>query len=164
MSAGTIATFREITVRRRRYLIERDPRITGKTCFSLDEFRAWLRGEQVAHDIWKCRYCGVHLVIRDLEIDHWEPLGRGGVTALSNLVPSCKRCNGAKGKVYGSEFVLLIEALKQISQPSREDVLSRLSAGPQWRGRGGGRKSAAQSILDGARERGLFDGVGRAAK
>ena len=148
-------TFREITASRRQRMIARDPRISGKTCFSLDAFRVWLRDRQTARDIWKCRYCGQLLTIQEMEIDHWESLGLGGVTALSNLAESCRRCNKAKGKLCGPQFIALLEVLEQFPRAMRDDVFARLAAGPQWRGKGGG-KSAAQQILDSARDRGLF--------
>lgn len=164
MPPGTPPTFKEVSALARRHLISRDPRVTAKTCFTLDEFRAWLRSEQVKLDLWRCRYCAEYLTISGVRVDHWAPLGLGGVTALSNFVPACARCNTIKGKIGGSEFIQLLEVLKMWPAAMRDDLTSRLAAGPQWRGGGGRRgKSTAQAILDGARERGLLDKVdGRA--
>jgi 5-methylcytosine-specific restriction endonuclease McrA len=39
-----------------------------------------------------CDYCGAIAT----EIDHVQPLSRGGTHDLNNLVPSCKSCNSSK--------------------------------------------------------------------
>lgn len=41
----------------------------------------------------KCVYCGRESA---LTLDHMEPISRGGVTCLSNSIPSCKPCNSSK--------------------------------------------------------------------
>ncbi|MEB3320479.1 MAG: HNH endonuclease [Cyanobium sp.] len=44
----------------------------------------------------RCAYCGAHEP-QSLTLDHIRPRARGGETLRSNLVPSCCRCNRAKG-------------------------------------------------------------------
>ena len=43
-----------------------------------------------------CAYCGEKHSVKDLHMDHFQPLSKGGTHVLSNLVPACKRCNFAK--------------------------------------------------------------------
>lgn len=49
----------------------------------------------------KCYYCGVLTTNEEgktkLTRDHILPLSRGGTDDISNVVPSCKSCNGSKG-------------------------------------------------------------------
>jgi len=45
----------------------------------------------------KCVYCGTKYESKDLTIDHVRPRCFGGQSFTSNLVPSCRRCNQAKG-------------------------------------------------------------------
>lgn len=43
-----------------------------------------------------CHYCGLHVGIKNLTMDHVIPLSRGGRSTKGNLVPCCKKCNTAK--------------------------------------------------------------------
>lgn len=40
-----------------------------------------------------CAYCGREISYKEMEIDFLEPIKTGGEIHLSNLLPSCKRCN-----------------------------------------------------------------------
>jgi len=40
-----------------------------------------------------CAYCGVQC---DAEIDHFQPIAKGGTHVLSNLLPACHDCNAKK--------------------------------------------------------------------
>jgi len=44
-----------------------------------------------------CVYCGKHYDEAELTLDHVRPKCFGGKTVASNLVPSCRKCNQAKG-------------------------------------------------------------------
>lgn len=44
-----------------------------------------------------CVYCGNTYEPEQLTLDHVRPRCLGGPTLTSNLVPSCKKCNQAKG-------------------------------------------------------------------
>jgi len=50
----------------------------------------------------RCFYCGHE---GHLEVDHAVPLSRGGQHRIKNIVPSCRRCNAAKGNKTLSEFL-----------------------------------------------------------
>ncbi len=43
-----------------------------------------------------CAHCGLKFNPEQLTMDHLVPLARGGTSAKSNLVPSCKECNAQK--------------------------------------------------------------------
>jgi 5-methylcytosine-specific restriction endonuclease McrA len=48
---------------------------------------------------FKCAYCG-----GDFDhIDHVKPISKGGYHCLSNLRPSCRKCNEEKGAEWLSE-------------------------------------------------------------
>jgi len=51
---------------------------------------------------FQCGYCSVHEheVGSALEIDHFQPLSRGGTDEDSNLVYACSACNKAKGDFW----------------------------------------------------------------
>jgi 5-methylcytosine-specific restriction endonuclease McrA len=42
---------------------------------------------------FKCAYCGAPWQ----EMEHCQPLSRGGAHAIHNVCPSCRRCNRNKG-------------------------------------------------------------------
>jgi hypothetical protein len=46
---------------------------------------------------FNCVYCGNKYEPDELTLDHVKPRCLGGPTLTSNLVPSCKKCNQAKG-------------------------------------------------------------------
>ncbi len=43
-----------------------------------------------------CAYCGCKLDIKAMQVDHIEPLSRGGADELRNMFPSCRSCNHFK--------------------------------------------------------------------
>lgn len=62
---------------------------------------------QIHSDVWKktngrCTYCACHLNPFDrnaedgFHVDHVTPRSAGGTDDITNLVPSCRRCNLAK--------------------------------------------------------------------
>jgi 5-methylcytosine-specific restriction endonuclease McrA len=66
--------------------------------------RALIANDRVTMEEWRtivsafegyCAYCGAMPEV--LEMDHVTPLARGGRHIASNIVPSCKPCNSAKG-------------------------------------------------------------------
>jgi len=44
-----------------------------------------------------CVYCGETYELHELTLDHVRPRCYGGEDLTSNLVPSCRKCNQAKG-------------------------------------------------------------------
>ena len=43
-----------------------------------------------------CHYCEKNVHSKELTMDHWVPLARGGLSVKNNLVPACKECNAKK--------------------------------------------------------------------
>lgn len=50
-----------------------------------------------------CQYCGAELSDREITIDHYIPLSRGGRTNFNNLRVACHDCNQAKADSYPHE-------------------------------------------------------------
>lgn len=53
-----------------------------------------LRRAVFAHDGWACVYCGSK---RKLELDHIQPISKGGTDDRANLQTLCQSCNRRKG-------------------------------------------------------------------
>lgn len=73
---------------------------TGSFCYlSLEDWKNLLRRFQ-----FRCFYCSVKLTKKNRSLDHKVPLVRGGTNDISNLVPSCLRCNQRKNVQTAHEF------------------------------------------------------------
>ncbi len=59
-------------------------------------------------DLYGCFYCGSSLE-KGYEVNHFDPLSKGGAHTVANLVPSCKPCNGAKNA--GDPWAFLASSL-----------------------------------------------------
>jgi 5-methylcytosine-specific restriction endonuclease McrA len=59
---------------------------------------AWeaLRLKVLNRDGWVCAYCGKALEGKDATADHIIAKENGGKDEMSNLVSSCRKCNGEK--------------------------------------------------------------------
>lgn len=51
----------------------------------------------------KCAYCAANATT----LDHFIPISKNGVSAIWNIVPSCRKCNMKKGATLPSECVRL---------------------------------------------------------
>jgi hypothetical protein len=93
--------------------------------FDLQDLIVYLRGrsDRAQMTAWECIYCKRWLVIEELELDHWEPLSRGGSDGLDNLVCTCHRCNQRKGSLTGVEYCALLEFVRLNFTPAGEQVL-----------------------------------------
>ncbi len=67
-----------------------------KAMTSADAKRLWKRAIK-EHWSCQCAYCGETHDVDELTLDHVKPRTHGGSDLTSNLVPSCKKCNQAKG-------------------------------------------------------------------
>jgi 5-methylcytosine-specific restriction enzyme A len=73
---------------------------SGVDCYiSLEDWKALLTRFNC-----RCAYCGQALTETNRSLDHSIPLIRGGTNDLSNLVPSCLRCNQRKNRLTAEEF------------------------------------------------------------
>lgn len=52
----------------------------------------------------RCAYCGSRFASHLFEIDHMDPVSRGGSNHVSNLQVLCRRCNGRKSEQTDAEF------------------------------------------------------------
>lgn len=77
---------------------------------------------------YKCAYCGVPetLVGSELEVDHFQPLNRGGTDETHNLVYACTTCNRFKSDYWPSQYSP--ESFRLI-HPALEDVSSHIVFG-----------------------------------
>ena len=53
---------------------------------------------------FRCWYCGEVCPEDQMTLDHFVPRCEGGSDEDSNLVPSCRSCNGAKGPLTVEQF------------------------------------------------------------
>lgn len=51
-----------------------------------------------------CAYCTNHTPLEQIQAEHVVPLSRGGANNLTNLLPSCRLCNGDKRDLLLSEW------------------------------------------------------------
>ncbi|HUV50172.1 MAG TPA: HNH endonuclease [Anaerolineae bacterium] len=51
-----------------------------------------------------CYYCDRAVSPKELTMDHIVPIGRGGRSTKSNVVPSCKGCNNKKKQLLPMEW------------------------------------------------------------
>ena len=91
---------------------ERAVKPTERTKFS-PELR---RSLGVAQDR-RCMYCGVRKSLKNLQIDHKDPVARGGSNDPSNLQLLCQPCNGRKKIHTDEEFRSRYAAL--VSRPAK---------------------------------------------
>ena len=59
----------------------------------------------------RCYYCRRQVGVKALSMDHIVPLGRGGRSARSNVVPACKDCNTRKQSMLPVEWTDYVRAL-----------------------------------------------------
>lgn len=53
--------------------------------------------EQVYHKFGgRCAYCGQRIQYKNMQVDHFTPVCNRGNGDVSNLMPSCRRCNHYK--------------------------------------------------------------------
>jgi HNH endonuclease len=107
--------------------------------------RPELRTAVGERDGWRCRYCGRQLVppprgrshthkeaARIATLDHWVPKALGGDWELSNLVLSCRACNGDKGQLTGPEYLAVLayraRAVAGVAGPQRPCLLGKRPA------------------------------------
>ena len=85
-----------------------------------------VRFEVFKRDSFTCQYCGNTPPLVILEIDHVDPVSKGGDNDIDNLVASCFDCNRGKGAIGLEQVpVNLIEKAELIRE--REDQLKAFS-------------------------------------
>ncbi len=115
-------------------------RVPGRELpFTLADFRAWLYSQSDgcvngipvvpphAHLVFRCAYCTRALYLDHVEIDHVDPVKRGGSLGLNNLAIACKQCNQRKGELTAAEYRALLSGLETFPQAARAYILRCLS-------------------------------------
>jgi len=74
------------------------------TMTSPEAKRLWRRAIK-EHFNCQCVYCGETYDANELTLDHVRPKVFGGSDLTSNLVPSCRSCNQAKGSQNWLSFM-----------------------------------------------------------
>jgi len=69
----------------------------------------WQR--KIAHGV--CHYCGGRFTPKELTMDHFVPLARGGTSSKGNLVPCCKECNTRKRSMLPIEWQEYMDSLER---------------------------------------------------
>lgn len=65
-----------------------------------------------------CFYCKKTTPAKELTMDHFVPIARGGKTTKGNVIPSCKDCNNKKKSMMPLEWE---EYLKESGFTHEED-------------------------------------------
>jgi hypothetical protein len=79
-----------------------------------------LRFEVFKRDSFTCQYCGKKAPDVILEIDHIEPVSKGGKTTMLNLVTSCKDCNSGKSNIKLSDNSAIEKQQKALAELSEK--------------------------------------------
>ena len=87
------------------------------------EFEDWLKAAQPYTDFYTDDRIEA---TSDIEIDHKDPVSKGGTFGLSNLVMTTKRNNQAKGDMTAREYISLLKLLAKWPVESKETLLTRL--------------------------------------
>ena len=66
----------------------------------------------------KCGYCGKGITYKEMQVDHISPKWMGVDNSLTNLMPSCRRCNHYKRQkgleAFREAMITLHERVKKI--------------------------------------------------
>lgn len=90
-----------------------------------------IRFEVFKRDKFICQYCGRHSPNIILEIDHIEPVSKGGTNDIFNLITSCKECNRGKTNIQLDDESALAKQKKQLEElQERKEQIELLL---QWR-------------------------------
>lgn len=74
------------------------------------------RFEVFKRDSFKCQYCGESSPDVVLEVDHIEPVSKGGTNDITNLITSCFDCNRGKGATKLSDDNVIKKQNKQLEE------------------------------------------------
>lgn len=77
-----------------------------------------------------CAYCGQPPLDKhgepSMNIEHVQPLQRGGDHSADNILPSCHSCNASKGRLFLLEWVFWQHGL--LKRPSNQRVACDIKA------------------------------------
>lgn len=75
-----------------------------------------LRFEVFKRDSFKCQYCGHSAPDALLQVDHINPVKRGGKNDIINLITSCAKCNMGKGATPLDDNTAMAKSKKQMDE------------------------------------------------
>lgn len=84
--------------------VMRAKRMGGACYLSIQDWKDLLRRFD-----FRCAYCDTTLTKKNRSLDHMVPLVRGGTNDITNLVPSCLRCNQRKHSMTAEEFMAYLK-------------------------------------------------------
>ncbi len=89
-----------------------------------------IRFEVFKRDSFTCQYCGRKSPDVLLEIDHIEPVSKGGTNDILNLITACKDCNAGKSDRRLSDTTVLDKQRQQLEElQERKDQIEMMF---QW--------------------------------
>lgn len=65
-----------------------------------------------------CAYCGKKIEVKEMQVDHLEPLRLGGADDIKNYMPACRRCNHYK---RGNSLEGFREMIEKIPEKLQRD-------------------------------------------
>jgi 5-methylcytosine-specific restriction endonuclease McrA len=95
--------------------------IDRQTTPTIDQIHDWLKSQQP----YKCYYSGEPVKEKDMNIDHKQPISRGGDNKLDNLCVCSGAMNRAKGNLTEFEFKELLRFISGWEDGGKE-LLKRL--------------------------------------
>lgn len=75
-----------------------------------------IRFEVFKRDKFTCQYCGEKSPDVILEVDHIDPVAKGGTNDLINLITSCKSCNRGKRDIKLDDSTVLNKQRQQLEE------------------------------------------------
>lgn len=56
-----------------------------------------------------CAYCGCQITLKQMQVDHVQPISVNGKDDLTNMLPACRSCNNYKSTLTLDKFRAAIE-------------------------------------------------------
>lgn len=75
-----------------------------------------IRFEVFKRDSFTCQYCGAKAPQVTLEVDHIDPVSKGGTNEMMNLVTSCFECNRGKSNKKLNDDSIITKQQKQLDE------------------------------------------------
>lgn len=82
-----------------------------------------IRFEVFKRDGFKCQYCGQTPPAATLEVDHINPVSKGGDDDINNLITSCFDCNRGKSNIELKRIPNSIQVNKEILEERETQYL-----------------------------------------
>jgi len=90
-----------------------------------------IRFEVFKRDLFTCQYCGRKAPEVILEVDHINPVSKGGDNSLENLVSACRECNGGKSNKKLSDLSEVEKSRRQLEDLQEKQNMTDMIL--QWK-------------------------------